>query len=204
MALENKDNILQVFQTRARQLMYEYESVRKQRNELVKTVEQKELEIKKLHEKLENLEQSYQNLKTAKMIEINNGDVAKSKQRFEALVRQVDKCIALLNVKNIDNETMNEVSEKFVIQLRIDNQTYPIKIRRDEEEIYRAAERKINDKLNLYKEHFPNLEEERYMFMAMLDLSVQLIRSEKRNDTEPYEAVLQNITAEIESTLASE
>ena len=46
MALENKDNILQVFQTRARQLMYEYESVRKQRNELVKTVEQKELEIK--------------------------------------------------------------------------------------------------------------------------------------------------------------
>ena len=42
MALENKDNILQVFQTRARQLMYEYESVRKQRNELVKTVEQKE------------------------------------------------------------------------------------------------------------------------------------------------------------------
>ena len=97
-----------------------------------------------------------------------------------------------------------EVSEKFVIQLRIDNQTYPIKIRRDEEEIYRAAERKINDKLNLYKEHFPNLEEERYMFMAMLDLSVQLIRSEKRNDTEPYEAVLQNITAEIESTLASE
>ena len=47
MALENKDNILQVFQTRARQLMYEYESVRKQRNELVKTVEQKELEIKR-------------------------------------------------------------------------------------------------------------------------------------------------------------
>ena len=57
MALENKDNILQVFQTRARQLMYEYESVRKQRNELVKTVEQKELEIKKLHEKLDNLGQ---------------------------------------------------------------------------------------------------------------------------------------------------
>ena len=99
---------------------------------------------------------------------------------------------------------MNEVSEKFVIQLRIDNQTYPIKILRDEEEIYRAAERKINDKLNLYKENFPNLEEERYMFMAMLDLSVQLIRSEKSNDTEHYEALLQNITAEIESTLASE
>ena len=53
---------------------------------------------RRLKEKLENLEQSYQNLKTAKMIEINNGDVAKSKQRFEALVRQVDKCIALLNV----------------------------------------------------------------------------------------------------------
>ncbi len=98
---------------------------------------------------------------------------------------------------------MNEASEKFVIQLRIYNQTYPIKIRRSEEEVYRAAERKINDKLNLYKEHFPNLEERRYMFMAMLDLCVQLLRSEKRNDTEPYENAMRSIAAEIESTLSA-
>ncbi len=97
MAAENRDAI-QVFQTRARQLIYEYEAVRGQRDELARTVEQKDAEIKSLREKTESLELAYQNLKTAKMIEINNGDAAKSKKRFDALVRQVDKCIALLNV----------------------------------------------------------------------------------------------------------
>lgn len=98
MAAENTDNTLQVFQTRARQLMYEYEKVRNQRNELSQIVEKRDNEIKELRDEIENLKKSYQSLKTAKMIEINEGDVAKSKQRFDALVRQVDKCIALLNV----------------------------------------------------------------------------------------------------------
>ena len=78
--------------------MYEYEKVRNQRNELSQIVEKKDNEIKELRDEIENLKKSYQNLKTAKMIEINEGDIAKSKQRFDALVRQVDKCIALLNV----------------------------------------------------------------------------------------------------------
>lgn len=78
--------------------MYEYEKVRNQKDALAKIVEQRDLEIKQLNKKIEDLEQSYQTLKTARMIEINDGDVAKSKQRIDTLVRQVDKCIALLNV----------------------------------------------------------------------------------------------------------
>ena len=96
---------------------------------------------------------------------------------------------------------MADASEKFFIQLRIDNQTYPVNIRRDEEEIYREAERKINDKLNLYRESFPNLPKEQYLYMTLLDLSVSLVRNQRRNDTEPYKSVMNNLTAEILSTL---
>ena len=96
---------------------------------------------------------------------------------------------------------MAEASEFFLIQLRIDNQTYPVNIRRDQEEIYREAERQINDKLNLYKDWFPNLAKEQYLYMTLLDLSVRLIQSERRNDTEPYESVMNNLTAEILATL---
>ncbi len=96
---------------------------------------------------------------------------------------------------------MAEASEKFFIQLRIDNQTYPVNIRRDEEEIYREAERKINDKLNLYRDNFPSLPKEQYLYMTLLDLSVSLVRTQRRNDTEPYESVMKNLTAEILSTL---
>ena len=91
---------------------------------------------------------------------------------------------------------MAEASEFFLIQLRIDNQTYPVNIRRDQEEIYREAERQIND-----KDRFPNLAKEQYLYMTLLDLSVRLIQSERRNDTEPYESVMNNLTAEILATL---
>jgi len=98
MTAETTNDTLQVFQTRARQLMYEYEKVRNRCDELLQTLEQKDGEINALRSKIDTLEQSYRRLKTSKMIEINDDDVAKSKQRFDALVRQVDKCIALLNV----------------------------------------------------------------------------------------------------------
>lgn len=96
---------------------------------------------------------------------------------------------------------MAEASEKFSINLRIDNQTYPVNIRRDEEETYREAERRINDKLNLYKQNFPNMAKEQYLYMTLLDLSVALVRNERRNDTEPYVSAMDNLTAEILSTL---
>lgn len=96
---------------------------------------------------------------------------------------------------------MAEASEFFLIQLRIDNQIYPVNIRRDQEEIYREAERRINDKLNLYKEKFPNQEKEQYLYMTLLDLGVRLIQSERRNDTEPYKSVMSKLTAEVLSTL---
>ena len=43
------------------------------------------------------LETSYTNLKTATTISLNGSDVKETKLRLSKLVREVDKCIALLN-----------------------------------------------------------------------------------------------------------
>ena len=40
---------------------------------------------------------------------------------------------------------MEENSDKFVIQLLIGKQVYPITVRRDQEEVYRKASRMINE-----------------------------------------------------------
>lgn len=96
---------------------------------------------------------------------------------------------------------MAEVSEKFLITLRIDNKPYPATIRREEEEVYREAERRINDKLNLYKERFPGKGSNDYLHMTLLDLSLRLVREERRNDTAPFVDAMSNLTAEILSTL---
>lgn len=99
MAENSKDsNIIEIFQTRVRQLMYEYEKLRSQRDELFTTVHEKEDEIKQLQNEVNKLQEAYQTLKTAKMLQINDGDVEISKKKIEAIIRQVDRCIALLNV----------------------------------------------------------------------------------------------------------
>ena len=40
--------------------------------------------------------------------------------------------------------------------------------------------------------------------MVMLDLSLRLVKSERRNDTEPYRQVMGKLTEEIENTLRGE
>ncbi|GAE85321.1 hypothetical protein JCM10512_3741 [Bacteroides reticulotermitis JCM 10512] len=44
-----------------------------------------------------NLETNYTNLKTATAISLNGSDVKETKLRLSKLVREVDKCIALLS-----------------------------------------------------------------------------------------------------------
>ena len=47
--------------------------------------------------KLRQLEAKYINLKNARILSINDNDLRDTKQRLAKLVREVDKCIALLN-----------------------------------------------------------------------------------------------------------
>lgn len=89
---------LEVFQTRVRQLMYEFERIRDQRNGLQAQIAEMEAQATRTRQEIESLRRECQSLKTARMLEINDGDVEKSKKRLDSLVRQVDRCIALLNV----------------------------------------------------------------------------------------------------------
>ena len=51
-----------------------------------------------LKEQVESLQRDYANLKTAKMLDVSSGEIRDAKSRLSRLVREVDKCIALLNV----------------------------------------------------------------------------------------------------------
>ena len=55
--------------------MYEYEGVRGQRDELRRDLEERDEEIRRLQAQVKELQDSYQSLKTAKMLEIYDGDV---------------------------------------------------------------------------------------------------------------------------------
>lgn len=89
---------LRNFEARIRQLMMAYKA---EQQENAKLRQQLDVCKQKLDEAQENvcrLEENYKALKTARMIEVSGDDVRESKARIAHLIREVDKCIALLDV----------------------------------------------------------------------------------------------------------
>ena len=96
---------------------------------------------------------------------------------------------------------MNWNSETFTINLRMGNLIFPITVKRTEEEIYRKAERLINERYNFYATHYPNQGNDSYMAMAMLDIALTLKRNEEKNDTAPIMDIVDQLLKEVEETV---
>ena len=97
---------------------------------------------------------------------------------------------------------MGERSEKFVIQLMIGKQIYPITVRRDQEEIYRKAAIMINEKLNRYEQSYPNLGYEKYTSVALLDFAVQVIQTQNLQDQSLYTETVERLSGELNELLS--
>lgn len=94
---EEDKKLLSTFEARLRHLMYLHDELKRENAETKILLKEKESEIKKVQESYKELEINYTNLKVAKTISVNDSEVKDTKQRLSKLVREVDKCIALLN-----------------------------------------------------------------------------------------------------------
>ena len=63
-------------------------------------LEGNEKTMKELKAQLEQKQSDYDSLKMAKMIEITDGNLAGAKDRLSKLIRDVNKCIAILSDEN--------------------------------------------------------------------------------------------------------
>lgn len=97
--MAENDKILTLFSTRVRQLILQYSELKKEAQKLQSTVAAHEKEIERLQSSLLQTQRDYQSLKTAKMMEISDGDIEESKRRIASLIREVNKCITLLSGK---------------------------------------------------------------------------------------------------------
>ncbi len=95
--MTESEKALATFQTRVRQMILRFQELKKENLELYSMVEKDEEDIKQLKAKLEQSERDYQSLKMAKMIEITDGDLQGAKDRLNRLIRDVNKCIAILS-----------------------------------------------------------------------------------------------------------
>lgn len=92
-----EDNqLLLTLEARIRHLMLMYDNLKEENTALKRQLsEEQELKIR-VENNFKTLEESYDHLKTAKIISVGDSDLRDTKQRLAKLVREVDKCIALL------------------------------------------------------------------------------------------------------------
>ena len=93
------EKTLNTFATRVRQMILQYEEIKKENNELYDLVEQREKEIAKLEAQLKQAQSDYNSLRMAKMIEISDSDMEGAQKRISKLIRDVNKCITLISEK---------------------------------------------------------------------------------------------------------
>lgn len=91
------EKTIATFETRMRQLILRFQELKKENEELSAVIEKNAQDIKQLQERLEQGQNDYNSLKMAKMIEITDGDLDGAKERLSKLIRDVNKCIAILS-----------------------------------------------------------------------------------------------------------
>jgi predicted nucleic acid-binding Zn-ribbon protein len=78
-------------------MILRFQDLKKENEELYAMVSKNEHDIKELQEKLRQSANDYESLKMARMMEITDGDLQGAKDRLAGLIRDVNKCIAILS-----------------------------------------------------------------------------------------------------------
>ena len=97
--MEAESKTINQFATRVRQMILQYQSVTKQNEDLCRQVVEQQERIAKLEAQLQQQRNDYESLKLARMVEITDGDMQSAQKRLAKLIRDVDKCITLVNEK---------------------------------------------------------------------------------------------------------
>ncbi|MBR5062835.1 MAG: hypothetical protein IKX24_11955 [Prevotella sp.] len=97
--MDANEKALTLFTTRVRQMILQYEEKKKEVSDLRELIKKSEESIKVLEKKLFQLQNDYNSLKIAKMVEITDGDIEEAQKRLSKLIRDVNKCITLLSEK---------------------------------------------------------------------------------------------------------
>ena len=88
---------LTTFETRVRQMILRFQELKKENEDLQALVEKNGRDIQDLQAKLTQADHDYNSLKMAKMMEITDGDLEGAKARLTKLIRDVNRCIAILS-----------------------------------------------------------------------------------------------------------
>ncbi len=91
------DELINAFETKLRKLISEYESVREQNEQLKAALERKHEDLMQAHQQVLEIRNNYDRLRVARNLGSTEEERVESKRRINKIVREIDKCLALLN-----------------------------------------------------------------------------------------------------------
>jgi outer membrane murein-binding lipoprotein Lpp len=95
--MDANEKIIDRFATRVRQMILQYHDMVKENGELYAMVDERDEQISKLNAQIRQLQNDYNALKMARMLEVSDQDIDMAKKKVNKLIRNVDKCITLLS-----------------------------------------------------------------------------------------------------------
>lgn len=96
--------VIENFESKLNRLMDAYTRLSAENAALREQLAQQSVELAKVREQYDELTASYTNLKLAKIISVSDSEKGDTQQRLLKLVREVDRCIALLNASEQQDE----------------------------------------------------------------------------------------------------
>jgi len=97
--MDANDKVLTLFTTRMRQMILLYKEQVQENANLIVSIEEKDKVISQLQAQVSQMQRDYDNLKMAKMLEVTDGDLEEAKSRVAKIIKDINKCITLLNQK---------------------------------------------------------------------------------------------------------
>ena len=97
--------VIENFESKLDRLMAAYTQLMQENAALREQLRHQSAELAEVRDRYDELTDSYEKLKLAKIISVNDTEVGDTQRRLSKLVREVDKCIALLNA----SEQMDEM-----------------------------------------------------------------------------------------------
>ncbi len=94
---DQEKNLLINFELKVKQIISRHEALKEEKHRLEGRIKDLEKSINQLHDENQVISQKYENLKLAKMLVASEEENKDAKGRIQKIVREIDKCIALLN-----------------------------------------------------------------------------------------------------------
>ena len=92
--------------------------------------------------------------------------------------------------------------DKLLIRLHVYDTDLSVRIPREDEEYYRKSAKLIDDTVNSYTKIFKGRKSDKeILYMALIDVALRYEKESDRNDTKPYDDILEKLTSEIEDAL---